>query len=196
MAQRIGVVLAGGEGRRLGREKGGLETDGRSLARRAAETLWPHCGTVLVSVAPGMANPADGFDVVEDLPPGGRGPLAGLDAAFRAAPGADLLVLACDYPRVDGRVLGPLLAAAEERQMLTMITDAAGRDHPLVGVWRADAAGTVADALSRGQHRVRSLLLRLTVKRVGPAELPGVDIDRVMINVNRPGDLRELELVR
>ena len=77
MAQRVGVVLAGGKGSRLGRAKGEIEVEGTPLAQRAAEALWPHCASVLISIAQGAKNPAPDWRAVEDFPPPGRGPLAG-----------------------------------------------------------------------------------------------------------------------
>ena len=90
MAQRVGVVLAGGRGDRLGRPKSELELEGTSLVQRAAEVVWPLCGSVLISVGPGTVNPAPAHPIVEDDPPSGRGPLAGIDAAFRKTGDADI----------------------------------------------------------------------------------------------------------
>ena len=81
MKSCVGVVLAGGQGRRLGRTKGDLEVDGASLADRAASVLWPFCSTVLISTGDHPQNPAPRFTEVRDQPPAGRGPLAGI-AAF------------------------------------------------------------------------------------------------------------------
>src|SRR5262245_53002815 len=100
MGQLIGVVLAGGEGRRMGAPKGGIAFEGMSLAERAARTLRPVCGSVLVSIARGQPNPAPAYPYVEDETPTSRGPLAGILAAFASTGKADLLVLACDYPWV------------------------------------------------------------------------------------------------
>ena len=105
MAQRVGLVLAGGRGERLGRSKGDLSYDGKTLAERASALLWPICGSVLVSLSEGVENPAPNYPPLVDPPPSGRGPLAGIDAAFEATGDADLLVLACDYPCVTQALL-------------------------------------------------------------------------------------------
>ena len=82
MAQTIGLVLAGGAGRRMGRSKGDLDLDGANLAERAARTLWPLCSSVVISIAPGARNPTPRFAAVEDEGPAFRGPLAGILPAF------------------------------------------------------------------------------------------------------------------
>jgi molybdopterin-guanine dinucleotide biosynthesis protein A len=192
MAQRVGLVLAGGGGHRLGRAKGGVELEGRTLAQRAAETVWPLCGSVLISVGPGASNPAPGYPAVEDDPPGGRGPLAGLDAAFRITGEADLIVLACDYPNAGTALLRRLLSALDDAHDLVLPTDRQGRDHPLVAVWRRSSARRVAEAVGRDRLKVRALLVDLAVRRLGPAELADVDADRELFNVNWPDDMERV----
>lgn len=190
MPQLVGVVLAGGAGRRLGRPKGDLLVEGRTLTDRAARALWPLCGNVLVSIAPGTANPAPAFLAVEDIGPAGRGPLAGIEAAFRSTGSADLLVLACDYPRVETSLLEALRDAARGEDDLVIASDAGGRDHPLVGFWRRRVEPVVREALESRLYKVRALLADVEVRRMGSAELPQFDLDHVLRNVNTLEDLR------
>ena len=189
MSQVIGVVLAGGAGRRFGRPKGELVFEGDSLARRAAGVLWPLCASVLVSLARGAENPAPEYPLVEDAEPAGRGPLAGIDAAFRATGDSDLLVLACDYPWMDGEILRRLLLVAEDEHDVVLPTDGAGRDHPLAALWRRRAACRVTEALEEERFKVRGLLVDLVVRRLGPGDYPGRDVDSALLNVNTADDL-------
>jgi len=192
VAQLVGVVLAGGSGSRLGRPKGDLVVEGVPLALRAATTLRPMCATVLISVAPGAGNPAPGYAVVPDPEPAGRGPLVGLSAAFAASGKADLVVLACDYPRVDEAVIKALLEAAGERDDLVIATDGRGRDHPLVGLWRRSMERHVSNALVHGFLKVRALLAEVEVRRVHPSDVPRIDLDDALLNLNTRADLDAL----
>lgn len=193
MKSCVGVVLAGGRGRRLGRTKGDLEIDGTALADRAASILWPFCSTVLISTGDHARNPAPRFTEVRDQAPSGRGPLAGIAAAFHASGQADLLVLACDYPRVGAEIILPLLDQAEdEKHDLFLAVDPSGRDHPLVAVWKRSAEYPLHDALARGTYRVRSLLPDLRSKRLGSDQIPGVDLGWALLNLNWPDDLEQL----
>jgi molybdopterin-guanine dinucleotide biosynthesis protein A len=189
----VGVVLAGGSGRRLGRPKGELRVGGRTLADRAAEALRPVCRRVLISVQEGARNPAPRFAPVADEAPAGRGPLAGIAAAFGAAAGADLLVLACDYPRVDAALLGALLRGARPGDALTAVADSRGRLHPLVGLWRVALAPAVHEALAAGRLRVLDLVAGVRVARLGREAFAGRDLDALLLNVNVPADLQALD---
>lgn len=192
MPQLIGVVLAGGDGSRLGRTKGDLILDGATLADRAATTLRTLCGSTLISLSEGVRNPAPAFPSVEDPPPPGRGPLAGLLAAYQSTGRANLLVLACDYPLVTAPLLQRVVEAAREEDDVVMVADRRGRDHPLVGLWRRSAEPHVREALEEGSLKVRALLAGMSVRRVGPAELAGFDLDTALLNLNTVEDLKVL----
>jgi molybdopterin-guanine dinucleotide biosynthesis protein A len=189
MGQLIGVVLAGGPERLLGRPKGSFVLDGLPLAERAARALRPLTGTVLVSVAPGMANPAPKYAIVEDAPPAFRGPLAGIHAAMSATGDSDLLVLACDYPGVATALLRRLLVAASPEDDLVFFVDPKGRDHPLAGLWRRTTRDRVREAVEYRMHKVRGLLAELVTRRLGPLELPDVDLGAALASVGEPKDL-------
>jgi molybdopterin-guanine dinucleotide biosynthesis protein A len=194
MGQPIGLVLAGGRGRRIGSAKGELIVGGQALALRAALALRPVCRSVLISIRPGARNPAPGFAAVEDLPPEGRGPLAGIDAAFRAiAAGSDLLVLACDYPRIDRAFLRRLVAAASEPAELVVLRDGGGRLHPLVGLWRWPMAQRVTAALDERRYQVGALAVEGRLRFLTASDFPGVDLDRLLLNLNSPEELESLE---
>jgi molybdopterin-guanine dinucleotide biosynthesis protein A len=99
---------------------------------------------------------------------------------------ADLLVLACDYPGVDTGLLRGVLHAARPEDDLVFLVDPAGRDHPLVGLWKRSTRARVREALEHRLHKVRGLLGDLVARRLGPAELPGVDLAAALRNVNEP----------
>jgi molybdopterin-guanine dinucleotide biosynthesis protein A len=187
MAQTIGVVLAGGEGRRFGGGKAEAQLGGATLAERAARALRPLCGSVVVSIAKGAANPAPGHPTIEDASPR-QGPLGGIAAAFSATGQADLLVLACDYPAVGTSFLRALLSEAGAGDDLVFPVDEGGRDHPLVALWRRSAEACVKDALAQRAYKVQSILPDLAVRRLPAAIFPNFDLVRTLQNVNWPSE--------
>ncbi|MCP3978659.1 MAG: molybdenum cofactor guanylyltransferase [bacterium] len=192
MSQLIGVVLAGGAGRRMGRKKALIEIDGETLVARAARHLWPLCRSVLVSVGSDDPNPLPDYDCVRDDPPAGRGPLAALDAVFRATGTADLLVLACDYVAVEPQMLRMIAASAREEDDIVMPSGRAGRDHPLVAVWNRRTSRQVHEAVAEQRLKVRALLADCAVRRLRQDAFPGIDLDRQLQNVNTPDELDDL----
>ena len=128
---------------------------------------------------------------VEDLTPRGSGPLAGIHAAFEATRTADLLVLACDYARVDGLLLASIAELAADEDV-TLVADAGGRDHTLVALWRRTAAASVSRALAEGRLAVRELLRELRVQRLDARAVGRPDLSRLLVNLNSPEDLQRL----
>ncbi|GGB92605.1 molybdenum cofactor guanylyltransferase [Cellulomonas carbonis] len=186
------IVLAGGEGRRLGGVvKAEVALAGRPMLDRVLGATTGARRVVVVGperlARPGVTT------VLEDPPLGG--PVAGIDAGLRAlgddGPGA-VLVLACDVPLAD-RVVPVLLAALGEAAGDdaadgtdddgtdddgtghgpvdgAVLVDGDGRDQPLLAVYRR---ASLADALARrradgGVHgcSVRRLVADLRWARV------------------------------
>lgn len=181
----LGLVLAGGESSRMGRDKASLELGGATLAESAARRLAAVCPEVALAdrgrgLIPGLPSLADGP---------GRGPAAGLLGAARAFPGRPLLALACDLPRVPV----PLLAA---------LAGEAGADwalprwergpEPLCALWGPRALAALEARVVRGMYALRSLVEEeeLAIRwlegdllaRFGP---PG----ELFLNVNTPEEL-------
>jgi len=99
MTKVVGLVLAGGNSRRMGRDKAALEVAGVSLLNMARKPLSAAgCQQILVSGAGGL---------VDRYP--NAGPLAGLDAAIMGlSDGTLLLVVPVDMPHITADLLTQL----------------------------------------------------------------------------------------
>ena len=109
-----GLVLAGGKGSRMGREKGGMvHPDGRTMVRRAVDLLSEAgCERVVLALREGQ-----GFSEyldVELVRDTGEGALVGIIAGMETAADEDWLVVACDLPRLEVCVLKGLLGFSED----------------------------------------------------------------------------------
>ncbi|MFJ4871234.1 NTP transferase domain-containing protein [Streptomyces sp. NPDC088757] len=130
------VVLAGGAARRLGgTDKPGVRIGGRTLLDRVLAACSDAGRTVVVGSPRPTGRPVRWTG--ED-PPGG-GPVAALDAGARETEAAVLLVLSADLPFLDGATVRSLLGALDEDPgaETALLTDAGGRDQPLVAAYRS-----------------------------------------------------------
>lgn len=108
-----GVILAGGQARRLGgAEKGLLELAGRPLVAWAIQALAPQVGTLLISANRQLETYRRfGHPVIPDQDPGFAGPLAGIASALTVVTTPWILCIPCDAPLAP-RDLAARLAAA------------------------------------------------------------------------------------
>lgn len=115
------VVLAGGEGSRLGMvRKADLRLGGRTMLDRVAEPLAACDQPVLVATGPGAATETTHGISVPDLPGTLAGPLAGLAAAVAhlrgsAAPGDAVVSVAVDTPFLPADFVERLSTALNDR---------------------------------------------------------------------------------
>ena len=126
----IGVILAGGLGRRMGGRKPVRELHGRPLASYPAAALRATCGRVAIVAKRDSELPV--LDGVErwDEPDEPRHPLTGIVHALERA-GEPVLVCAADMPRVTPDACRELIDARA-------IATSGGRLQPLFGVYRPE----------------------------------------------------------
>lgn len=187
----LGLLIAGGRGRRLGRgiPKARVEVGGRTLLSRAMACLGSCCDEVRV-VAPkslGLDVPPDAL--VED-PPGERGPLTGLVAGLEAATFDRAIVLGVDYPLVRPGFLTAIADLLDDGGALAAAPEVAGMLQPLVAAYAPGAGPRLAAQVERGERALIPAARSLPLRIVTEAELARFDggMENLM-NVNTPGDL-------
>jgi molybdopterin-guanine dinucleotide biosynthesis protein A len=160
------IVLAGGESRRMKRDKALLPVPERALLEHVLAGVDGLFVEVIVSVAPGRAYD---FLTVPQIPDAaeGLGPLSGILAGLRAARFDPAFVLACDIPEVDRGFIAGIVAAAEGFDVAVPRTSA-GLE-PLLAVYRKSVVPRVERLLAEGKSSVLDLypLCRTRVVDVG-----------------------------
>lgn len=188
----FGVILAGGQGRRMGgADKALLPLAGRPLIRHVLDRLHPQVDQVLISA---NGDPArfglTGCEVVPDA--ASRGPLSGIHAALLRAGnlGATHLVSTpVDTPFLPGDLVPQLLLAGEGAQSgLAFAADATG-DHPATALWPVGLAEPLGEWLRAGGAKVTDFAGAQGAAR---AEFPD---PRAFLNLNTPADLAAAEVL-
>ncbi len=188
-----GVVLAGGRSSRMGRTKSLVEVGGVPMIVRVGNALG---GIVadLVVVADDHRR-AGGLpariarDAVVDA-----GPVAGLAAGLRAAEHELCVVVACDLPFLQPRLLRYLVDLAASDGADATVPRSGGRPQPLHAVYRRSCLPAVEDALDRSALQMSALLDRLHTRYVEPeAWMPFDPLGISLRNVNTPQELEEAE---
>jgi molybdopterin-guanine dinucleotide biosynthesis protein A len=184
LAPLYGLVLAGGESRRMGRDKALLDYHGRPQLDWAFDLLSRHCERVFVSV-----RTAHGRDAARAALPQiidgelGAGPIAGIAAAQAAHPDAAWLVVACDLPFLSDTTLGCLVARRGRRPVTAFRSAHDGLPEPLCAIYEPASRDAIIEFIGTGRHCPRKFIL---ASGVPLAELPEAT---ALDNVNTPEEL-------
>ena len=163
-----GVVLAGGQGRRMGGvDKGLVELDGRPLVAWVLERLAPQVDTLLVNANQNAARYATfGHPVIGDAVGGFAGPLAGLHAALAAARTEWVVTVPCDSPFLPRDLVARLSAAAASAQATLAVARTFDQPHPVFALVRADVAPHLSAFLEGGGRKIDAWYATLAVVEV------------------------------
>lgn len=182
-----GLILAGGQGLRMGaRDKGLLAWRGQPLVAHACAGLRPQVDGLLISANRNLADYAAYGTVVPDDPALGnyQGPLAGVASALPVAPAGWVLTWACDMPRVPADLASRLLRAAHAAHAPLAVAATQGRWQPVCMLADTTLLPGLLDYLSRGERRVQGWL-----RAAGAVAVDFDDQAEAFDNLNTPEDL-------
>lgn len=186
------VILAGGESRRMGRDKLRLTLEGEALLERALRRWTAVFPRVLVSVGDPYRYPWLEDRRVPDLRPG-QGPMAGLEAGLLRAD-EPVFLTAADMPFSSPSAALRMHDLCPEEAEACVLTDEAGRWEPLFGLYKPEILPRIRELLDSGRRSMGALLDRSRVKILKPSDLGEAWEDRLLLNLNEPGDYEKLRL--
>ena len=163
-----GFVLAGGQSRRMGRDKALLPYRGRTLVAHVAGIVKEALGNGGdVAIVGDPARYADlDYPVHADRVPS-RGPLSGIITALRLSKTDWNLVVACDMPSLAASNLRILLERARESQAQCVAARSpAGELEPLCAVYHRGCLSILEQAFRSKQLKMRDLLPELQADSV------------------------------
>ncbi len=183
-----GIVLAGGQGRRMGGvDKGLVDLEGKALAERVIARLAPQVGTVIVNANQNAGRyAAFGYPVVPDAVGGFAGPLAGLHAGMTQAHSAYVATAPCDSPFLPDDLVARLAAALVDADAQLAVAKTFDQPHPVFALVRRDTLAHLTDFLAAGGRKID--LWYASLRHV---EVPFDDEADAFRNINTREELRD-----
>lgn len=182
-----GLVLAGGESRRMGTDKALLVRDGQSQLAHIAGLLDDVTDRVFVSAKrqqqdePERSRFATITDRYDDI-----GPIAGVLSAMHEHPDVDWLVVACDLPNIDAATLEFLLENRDtDKPFSAFESSYDGLPEPLCAVYAASSSPIIRQFVDDGMICPRKMLIR------SDTQLLQQPIASALDNINTPDDLAD-----
>lgn len=181
-----GLILAGGESRRMGRDKACLPWGSVTLIEDIITTLRPVVDELIVSVRDARQLPHLSVRVVEDTVSRAHA-LGGLYTGLRAASNARCFVCACDAPFLKPRLIRFLIKEADGYDLV--VPQTAQGLHPLHAVYAKSALPVIEAQLRRRQWRLHDVARKVRVKQIPPEVLVQYDPSGIsLFNLNTPTD--------
>lgn len=209
-AALTGVILAGGQSRRLGQDKALARVGGAgpTLIERVAAALRPVCAEVLVAGGDPARYAFLGLPIAPDIYPA-AGSLGGIYAGLCAAQHEYALVVACDMPFLNPALLRYMADLPRDYDVLIPRWARAAGGAGLLDTPRNELAAQTLHAiygqacrsfirplLEAGERRIVAFFPQVRVRYVEPAEVARFDpAGWSFFNVNTPEQLRQAEIV-
>ncbi len=185
-----GLVLAGGQARRMGGvDKGLIEVAGRPMIEHVLEALAPQVGPLFINANRNLERYAGfGYRVLPDTREGYLGPLAGVLSALDVLRTDYLLTAPCDSP-----LIAPDLA---ERMHATLLANGADiavahdgdRQQPTFLLLRRGLAADLGAFLDSGGRKIDRWFERQRLAEADMSDRPGC-----FVNVNDPEERQRIE---
>ena len=172
-----GMVLAGGEGRRMGGRDKGLEPfAGLPLVGHVVKRLEGQVAELLINAN----RNADAYrffadrviaDVVMDGAEGGfKGPLMGIYSGLQAAKTPWLLVVPCDSPALPDDLVARMVQGIGQHDIAVAFDGE--RLHPVVALLRTSLADDLAATLAEGERKIDRWYARHAWCKVDMSDCP------------------------
>jgi molybdopterin-guanine dinucleotide biosynthesis protein A len=190
-----GIVLAGGESERMGRDKRRLTINGQTLLARTLARLRPLVDEVLVVARErGDLPPVDARIVTDQYP--GSGVLAGVHAGLAATRTPWAYVVAGDMPLLNADLLRAMAALAED-DCDVVVPRWQGELEPLHALYRpAVCAPAAEDALRENRRRIIAFYPQVRVREMGEDAVAQIDPQgHSFFNVNTRQEWYRLQLL-
>jgi molybdopterin-guanine dinucleotide biosynthesis protein A len=185
-----GVILAGGQGRRMGGVDKGLQLlRGRPMVQWVIERFAPQVDEVLINANQNLETYARfGYRVIPDEISGFAGPLAGLQRALSEARHGLVATVPCDSPFLPHDLIARLHAAMAQRGAEVAVARTGDQPHPVFCLCRREVLPGLTAFLAGGGRKIDAWYATLRV-----AEVPFDDEAAAFSNINTEAELKALD---
>ena len=161
-----GIVLAGGQGRRMGNVDKGLQPlRGRPMIEHVLERLCPQVGEIVINANQNVDRYRGfGHRVVSDAIGGFAGPLAGLHAGLQAITSPLAVTVPCDSPFLPSDLVARMHDHLADNDLAVAKTG--DQAHPVFALVRRSVAGSLEAFLASGGRKIDAWYAALKVVEV------------------------------
>ena len=186
IADCTAIILAGGDSRRMGRDKANVTLGDKTLLQTVTATMQHLFPQVIVSVRQ-LRTAVDVPQICDEQSDGG--PLAGVAVSLSQVTTPWIFAVACDMPFVAPEVV-ELLGRCRSQQYQAIVPVVHGHPQPLAAFYATGCLAQMRASLAAQQKGMRDLLKQLDVRYVDEAEMLEADPHlRSFFDLDTPQDV-------
>ncbi len=185
-----GVILAGGEARRMGGgDKGLVELRGKPLVEHALAALSPQVNTVIINANRNRERyAAYGHPVIADSRQGFQGPLAGMLSCIEAAGTEFIVSVPCDSPLLPDDLVARLFRQLSEEEADISVAHNGDRMQPVFTLMPTSLAPSMQAFLDGGGRKIDRWFEQHKLAVTDFSDKP-----ECFRNINNPAELAQME---
>ena len=188
----LGAILAGGQSKRMGKDKLFLELDNKKLIEHTIDKVKKYLKKVII-----VTNQDNEFfsknnlTTVKDCIKGQLGPLVGILTAMKWAKEnlskcSWIATFPCDTPFFPESIIESFIEESEKKESLILCASSHGRKHNIFGLWALDLYDKLKDDLTN--NKVRKVQDWTEKNKIKNLEFKFKDYDP-FFNINTEEDL-------
>jgi molybdopterin-guanine dinucleotide biosynthesis protein A len=186
------AILAGGQSKRIRRDKAFLEVDGSPLIERILVRVKPLTDDLFISTNSPEKYQQFGLRTVADVYPN-KAALGGIYSALKAARHDYVLIVACDMPFLNIDLLQHLINLAPTAEVIIPLIEPSLYE-PLFAVYSKNCLPVIKSQLLANRLRIFDFFDEVSVRYVEQDEVAKFDPNfHSFINVNTPADWRKVQ---
>jgi molybdopterin-guanine dinucleotide biosynthesis protein A len=188
-----GIILSGGKSSRMGKNKSLLTLGDKKVIEHIHDEMKSCTDDIVVVANEPSAYTFLAKEIISDRIPG-KGPLAGLEAAFYHKKADAYIVSACDTPLIKREVYKHLVSSLHNYEAAVPVFN--DQTHPLSGVYRRSVLQAVRQQLDKDELRVKSFFKNIHVNYVDNfGKISNKVLQQHFFNMNTPSDYEEVKLL-
>lgn len=187
-----GVILAGGQSRRMGYNKAQAHIEGSTMLVRMIDKIKEVTPNLIVSSGSIAYPNVEWPQILDEY--SNCGPIGGLYSALKASHTSFNLVLSCDMPLVSVFLLRYIVETAlAGDSLITLPIDQEGQAQMMCAVYRKELLPILERQLDAGAYKMKNLLNLTSAHYIEIPREHQLYQEHAFMNVNSPNNLEEAQ---
>ncbi len=181
-------ILAGGQSKRMGKDKGLVELDGKPMVVHVIDTIEKIVSPIIISTNNYDEYSKFGYKVIEDVYPL-AGPIGGLYSCLYHTKNDCVLIVACDMPYINEGLIEYLISKTDNSSDI-IVPSHRGLIEPLCAIYNKRILSVVKQRILGSNRKMLDLLSQCKTKVINIETTHEYYHKYLFKNINEGSDLK------